>query len=223
MGIKNKKTKKNRLIVDVLLVIVIIAMGLFIYYRINQTLSDRKTDVAGSPTERMNESSPEPTSDSTNFFAENQPDQLPQNQEMQDTTIQPALDFSLESLEGRIISLSDFKGTPVMVNFWATWCPPCRAEMPLIQSYAEAHQDSVVVLAVNAGEEKSTVESFATSQNLDDLVFLLDPANSVAGLYRIPGFPTSLFIDAEGMLTAAHIGELDENLLIQYLAKIGVE
>jgi thiol-disulfide isomerase/thioredoxin len=136
---------------------------------------------------------------------------------------QPALDFSLESLEDRNISLSDFKGTPVMVNFWATWCPPCRAEMPLIQSYAEANRDEVVILAVNAGEDKATVESFATAQDLDDLVFLLDPDNSVASLYRIPGFPTSLFIDAEGMLTAAHIGELNEDLLIQYLAKIGVK
>jgi thiol-disulfide isomerase/thioredoxin len=218
-----KKDKNNRRIVDVLLVIVIIAMGLFIYYRVNQILSDRKTESLGLTYESMDGLTPEPTSESTKFFVDNQSDQLASTQEHQDNTFQPALDFSLESLEDRNISLSDFKGTPVMVNFWATWCPPCRAEMPLIQSYAEANRDEVVVLAVNAGEDKATVESFATAQDLDDLVFLLDPDNSVASLYRIPGFPTSLFIDAEGMLTAAHIGELNEDLLIQYLAKIGVK
>jgi thiol-disulfide isomerase/thioredoxin len=218
-----KKDKNNRRIVDVLLVIVIVAMGLFIYYRVNQILSDRKTESEGMSSEAMDEATSDPTSESTNYFSDSQSDQLVSNQEHQDTTIQPSLDFTLESLEDQNISLSDFKGTPVMVNFWATWCPPCRAEMPLIQAYAKANQDEVVVLAVNAGEDKATIQSFATAQNLDDLVFLLDPDNSVASLYRIPGFPTSLFVDAEGLLTAVHIGELNEELLIQYLAKIGVE
>lgn len=219
----SSKNSKNRKFVDVLLVIVIIAMGLFIYYRVTQILSERKTESPVSPSEVIDESTPEPTLQSINSFAENQSDKLTPTQDQQDTTTQPALDFSLDSIENRNISLSDFRGTPVMVNFWATWCPPCRAEMPLIQSYAETYLDEFVVLAVNAGEDKETVESFATAQNLDDLVFLIDPENSVASSYRIPGFPTSLFIDAEGMLAAVHIGELDEDLLIKYLAKIGVE
>lgn len=223
MGMKFRKTKKNRLIIDVLLVIVVIAMGLFIYYRINQRLSGRKTESPELLSDTGDDSETETKSESMNSSTEDEPNQSISTQESLDTTIQAALDFSLVSLEDRNISLSDYKGTPVMVNFWATWCPPCRAEMPLIQSYAEAYQDDVVVLAVNVGEDKSTVESFAAAQNLDDLIFLIDPENSVASLYRIPGFPTSLFIDAEGMLKAAHIGELDEDLIIHYLAKIGVE
>ena len=223
MGMKYRKTKKNRLIVDILLVFVIVAMGLFIYYRVTQLLSDRKIESPELSSETMDGYETEPKSDLMNSSTEDLTNQSASTQESLDTAIQPALDFSLVSLEDRNISLSDYIGTPVMVNFWATWCPPCRAEMPLIQAYAKTNRDALVVLAVNAGEDKATIENFANAQNLDDLVFLLDPENSVASSYRIPGFPTSLFIDAEGMLAAVHIGELNEDLLIQYLAKIGVE
>ena len=223
MGMKYRKTKKNRLIVDILLVFVIVAMGLFIYYRVTQLLSDHKIESPELSSETMDGYETEPKSDLMNSSTEDLTNQSVSTQESLDTAIQPALDFSLVSLEDRNISLSDYIGTPVMVNFWATWCPPCRAEMPLIQAYAKTNRDALVVLAVNAGEDKATIENFANAQNLDDLVFLLDPENSVASSYRIPGFPTSLFIDAVGMLAAVHIGELNEDLLIQYLAKIGVE
>ena len=135
----------------------------------------------------------------------------------------PAKDFELQDMDEQKIRLSDYKGKVILLNFWATWCPPCRAEMPLMQEYAEANQGDFVVLAVNVGEEKLTIENFVTNQNFDDLIFLLDPTNSVVNLYRISGFPTSLFIDSEGMLQGAYIGEMSRDLLIQYLAKIGVK
>jgi thiol-disulfide isomerase/thioredoxin len=211
----HKPDKKNRWILDVLLVVGIAAMGLFVYYRINQMLSDREQDAAGSSPETINQ----PTSFPTVTVVES----YKSDQQEQEIEAQPALDFQLVNLKGNDTSLSDFLGTPVMVNFWATWCPPCRAEMPLIQEFAAEHQGHFVVLAVNVGEEKPIIESFVEAQNLDDLIFLLDPTNSVASLYRVPGFPTSLFIDEVGMLQAVHIGEVDRDLMTNYLAKIGVE
>jgi len=217
--VKNSQEKNGKWIVDVLLVVVIIAMGILIYYRVTQWLEDRRADSDDITPEFSGESTSEPAEN----MGEEVLEQPGANQEGQEITAQPALDFNLESLTGENISLSDFVGTPVMVNFWATWCPPCRAEMPLIQEYAEANQGDFVVLAVNVGEEKSTIENFVTNQNFDDLIFLLDPTNSVVNLYRISGFPTSLFIDSEGMLQGTYIGEMSRDLLIQYLAKIGVK
>jgi thiol-disulfide isomerase/thioredoxin len=211
----HKPDKKNRWILDVLLLVGIAAMGLFVYYRINQMLSDREQDADGSSPETINQ----PTSFPTDTLVES----YKSDQQEQEIEAQPALDFQLVNLKGNDTSLSDFLGTPVMVNFWATWCPPCRAEMPLIQEFAAEHQGDFVVLAVNVGEEKPIIESFVEAQNLDDLIFLLDPTNSVASLYRVPGFPTSLFIDEVGMLQAVHIGEVDRDLMTNYLAKIGVE
>jgi thiol-disulfide isomerase/thioredoxin len=211
----HKPDKKNRWILDVLLLVGIAAMGLFVYYRISQMLSDREQDADGSSPETINQ----PTSFPTDTLVES----YKSDQQEQEIEAQHALDFQLVNLNGNDVSLSDFLGTPVMVNFWATWCPPCRAEMPLIQEFAAEHQGDFVVLAVNVGEEKPIIESFVEAQNLDDLIFLLDPTNSVASLYRVPGFPTSLFIDADGMLQAVHIGEVDRDLMINYLAKIGVE
>lgn len=211
----HKPDKKNRWILDVLLVVGLAAMGLFVYYRISQILSDRDQDADGSSPESINQ----PTFFPTDTVVESNKS----DQQEQEIEAQPALGFQLVNLNGNDTSLSDFLGTPVMVNFWATWCPPCRAEMPLIQEFAAEHQGDFVVLAVNVGEEKPIIESFVEAQNLDDLIFLLDPTNSVASLYRVPGFPTSLFIDADGMLQAVHIGEVDRDLMTNYLAKIGVE
>lgn len=130
-------------------------------------------------------------------------------------------DFSLENLSGESVSLSDFRGTPVVVNFWATWCPPCRAEMPILQAAAEAHPDDLVILAINSDETLSEVEPFVSAYNYS-FEFLMDPAMVVLDQFQIRGFPTSLFFDQDGQLVATFIGELNENLLDYYLAQIGV-
>ncbi len=208
---KIQSKKRKKLLIDIILAVVIVAMGIFIYYRVNQMRIDQEENADNS------------SSDSLKNLVEggDTPSDTPQDD--QDNKARAAFDFNLDSLDGDSISLSDFVGTPVMVNFWATWCPPCREEMPLIQEYAAAHQGDFVVLAVNAGEEQALVESFVTSNSFTDLIFLIDSENSVATMYQIPGFPTSLFIDTEGMLQAAHIGVLDRDVFIQYLAQLGLE
>ncbi len=126
------------------------------------------------------------------------------------------------SLDGDTIALSDFIGTPLLVNFWASWCPPCLAEMPLLQEFAEKRSDEVVVLAINAGEDEATVKQFAKENDLK-LTILLDPSNSASKHFRVYGFPTTLFMDEAGSIQSIHIGELDEELLIKHLAKIGID
>jgi cytochrome c biogenesis protein CcmG/thiol:disulfide interchange protein DsbE len=114
--------------------------------------------------------------------------------------------FSLEELEGSQVALSDFRGQPVMLNFWATWCPPCRAEMPAIQNVAARYRDDdLVVLLINQGEEAATVREYQAGTSLVATV-LLDPRGSVASAYRVRALPTTVFIDREGRIRAIALG-----------------
>ena len=134
----------------------------------------------------------------------------------------PAPEFELTSLQDEPVRLSDFVGKGVMVNFWATWCTPCRLEMPMIGKYQRRYPDSLVVLAVNFQEPASDVHVFTNELDLD-LVVLLDPDAAVSTLYKVQGLPTSYFIDPKGKIRAIHIGGLTEEQLDLYLQKIGVE
>lgn len=132
-----------------------------------------------------------------------------------------APDFELETVNGGMAVLSDFRGKPVLLNFWATWCPPCIQEMPLIQQTADQYSDELIVLAVNGGDSMDLIRSFARA-NEYDLNFLANPENDISVIYKVQGFPTTFFIDSEGFIQAKHIGMLDENIISYYLEKIGV-
>jgi len=117
-----------------------------------------------------------------------------------------APDFQLDNLEGNPVSLSDFRGTPVMLNFWATWCGACVSEMPDIQSmYEEQSVKGLVLLPVNMGSTSSQVKKFLQSHNLS-LPVLLDIDRVVAQKYGIRAIPTTLFIDKEGIIQVRRVG-----------------
>jgi peroxiredoxin len=134
-----------------------------------------------------------------------------------------APDFSLEGLDGNIVQLSEYRGRVVLVNFWATWCGPCEAEMPLFEGYFEELQDEgLAVIAVNFDEAEETVRGFRDRLGLDfDVV--LDPGGEVQQLYRVRGYPTSLFVDREGVVQVVHIGILPETRLQEVLADLGLQ
>jgi thiol-disulfide isomerase/thioredoxin len=134
----------------------------------------------------------------------------------------PAPDFSLQTLSGDTVTLSDYAGRVVLINYWATWCIPCRAEMPLLQKYADQYPDKLVVLAVNNGEREVDVEAFIREQDLT-LPVLLDPDAAVSDLYRVRGFPTTMFIDRDGKIRYQHIGILSEDRLVAYLSELGIK
>ncbi|PYZ97791.1 alkyl hydroperoxide reductase [Alteribacter lacisalsi] len=132
------------------------------------------------------------------------------------TGLQPgnmAPDFTLETLSGEKISLSDYRGEKVMVNFWATWCPPCRAEMPDMEEiYSEM---DVEILAVNLTETEpdiSHVQSFSEDFSLS-FPILLDESIEVAGLYNIQPIPTSYFVDSEGKIHSASFGPMNHEMI----------
>ena len=134
----------------------------------------------------------------------------------------PAPDFALKDLAGNTVKLSDFAGQPVLINFWATWCGPCRAEMPAIEDRYKTYANSgFVVLAVDVDEPAEVVEPYVKELGLT-FPILLDTGASVTELYRVLGFPTSFWINAEGVIVAQHTGPMFEDQLDNYLAKVGV-
>jgi len=122
-------------------------------------------------------------------------------------------DFSLNDLQGIEVRLSDYQGQPVLINFWATWCPPCREEMPLFSEFYLANQDSgFVILAVDVGEEWDLVADFAYEQNLPFPV-LLDPDQQIADALRINAYPTSVLVGRDGKIKSVHVGMYTEKQL----------
>ncbi|MBI3242705.1 MAG: TlpA family protein disulfide reductase [Chloroflexi bacterium] len=132
----------------------------------------------------------------------------------------PAPDFTLTNINGGTVTLSDLKGKPVLINFWATWCGPCRVEMPAIQAAYDANKsDGLTVLAVDADESKADVVDFANALDLS-FEFLLDPGLVVNDLYRIRAYPSSFFVGRDGTIAAFQIGSMTESQLADNLAKI---
>ena len=130
--------------------------------------------------------------------------------------------FTLINLEGEQLSLDDFRGRPVLINLWATWCGPCRIEMPAIQSRFEKYQDDgFAVLAVNFDEQQVDVQAFRDEFGLTFQI-LLDPGAKVQNLYRNRSYPSSFFIDRAGVIQVQHIGVMTEGQLDENLKKIGL-
>jgi peroxiredoxin len=119
-----------------------------------------------------------------------------------------APEFTLNSLGGEPYALSDLRGQVVVVNLWATWCPPCRAEMPALQSAYEAYQDEgMVLLAVNTTDQDSVaaVEGFVDEFGLT-FPILLDFEGLVSRLYQLQALPSTFFIDRDGVIQKVVIG-----------------
>lgn len=119
-----------------------------------------------------------------------------------------APDFSLQTLEGETVTLSDLRGQAVLVNLWATWCPPCRAEMPAMQKlYDEYKDDGFIVLAINMTYQDNAlaVDPFVRENKLT-FPILIEPTGEVAEKYELRSLPSSFFINREGLIQEVVIG-----------------
>lgn len=131
-----------------------------------------------------------------------------------------ALNFTLENLAGEEVSLSDYEGNVVVLNFWATWCPPCRAEVPDLEAaYQEHQEEGLVVLGVSVEDPARAVESFVAEMDMTYPV-VLDQNGKVMRAYRAPGLPMSVVLDREGVIQARHVGFLSAEQLDDYLQQV---
>ena len=133
---------------------------------------------------------------------------------------QIAPDFTLRTLDGKAVQLSDYRGKRVIVNFWATWCPPCRAEIPDFQKLYE--KKDVEILAVNLTETEESTEEVKGFIKEYELTFpvLMDMRSDVSTTYQVSAYPTSYMLDSNGRIQFVAMGALNYDLMVQEFEKM---
>jgi len=202
-----RRDRVNKKALLAITVVLISALIIGIYYFISG--ADGKSHEDKNPENQVNEN----TMESEDEQSSGEEDFYP------DIDIgKPAPDFTLLDLNGQEVSLSDFKGKYVLINFWATWCKYCDIEMPDLQRLYDENED-LVVLAVNVQEDKGVVDSYIRHEGYDFPV-LLDTEGRVAINYLVSSFPTSYFVDKEGLLLGGVPGMMTYEQMVQILNSI---
>ncbi|MBI4311618.1 MAG: TlpA family protein disulfide reductase [Chloroflexi bacterium] len=132
----------------------------------------------------------------------------------------PAPEFSLPMAGGETLTLADLKGRPTWINFWATWCPPCRTEMPDLQeAYAASPPGRYNLLAIDMGEDAASVQRYLNEVGYT-LPVALDETGDVSLRYRVLGLPTHFFIDKDGVIKEIYVGALKPEEIRQRVAAL---
>jgi len=135
-----------------------------------------------------------------------------------------APELTLVNLDGQEQSLVDYHGQVVLVNLWATWCPPCKAEMPTLEAYYQAHQvDGFVTIAVNDGDPTDDVAAFAKEYELSFPVWLDPTYQATDHAFKTSNLPSSFVIDREGNIRLRWVGEIDRVALEKYVTPLILE
>ncbi|MEH7436791.1 redoxin domain-containing protein [Neobacillus drentensis] len=129
-----------------------------------------------------------------------------------------APDFELKTLTGETVKLSDLKGKKVMLNFWATWCPPCKAEMPEMEQFSKQVGDDVVILAVNI-DPQLDVQGFV-NENKITFPVLLDAEDKVNEAYQVLSIPTTYFINSKGVIKNKFTGSMTLDVMKDFTEKL---
>ncbi len=131
-----------------------------------------------------------------------------------------APDVQLTDLDGKPVALSDFRGQVILYNAWATWCPPCKEEMPTLQAYYEAHQtNGFVIVAIEDGQPIDEVRAFVNEHRLTFPVWP-DPQYKATTAFRTNSLPTSFVIDREGIVRLTWTGAISRAMLEEYLTPL---
>ena len=114
--------------------------------------------------------------------------------------------FTLKNLAGEKVDLNEYKGRKIMINFWATWCPPCKEEMPAMEKFYKNHSEEIEILAINL-DPQNDVKAFAEKNKLS-FPILLDESGTTQQTYQIISIPTTFIIDENGVILRKHIGSM---------------
>jgi len=140
-----------------------------------------------------------------------------------DVLAKPAPDFKAQTLDGAEIDLAALRGKVVLLDFWATWCVPCKRDLPAIEKlHREFRQKGLTVLGVNVGEEKADVQKFLSALRVTHPIVQVDESNELLAKLAVNAFPTTVLIDRKGNVAAYEVGARGEAALRADLAKLGI-
>ena len=131
----------------------------------------------------------------------------------------PSTDFTMYKPDGTPLKLSDLAGQPIVLNFWATWCPPCRAELPDFQAAYETYGDRVTFVMLNVSESIETAQAFF-AENGYTFPLYADLDDDASNAYGVTGIPTTIMYDAAGNISDSHVGMIDGDTLTEGINKI---
>ena len=136
----------------------------------------------------------------------------------------PAPDFKLVSTDGKTISLSDFRGQPVILNFWATWCAPCRAEFPEFQKAAVDNAGRLVIIGINntSADNADSIPAFLEEFGVT-FPIVLDETGDTVKTYQIIGLPTTIFVDSNGIVNEVFTGPLNKAYIESKISELNQE
>jgi thiol-disulfide isomerase/thioredoxin len=135
----------------------------------------------------------------------------------------PAPELALENVDGKTESLEDYRDKVVLVNNWATWCPPCKAEIPTLEEYYKAHkEEGFVIIGIEAGEPQPEVSSFVKGAGITYPIWI-DLKNASLRAFGTGGLPNSFVIDRKGTVRLAWVGEINRAMLEEYVTPIIAE
>jgi peroxiredoxin len=133
-----------------------------------------------------------------------------------------APEFGASTVAGGKFQMSESRGRVVVLNFWATWCEPCRAEMPLLETrFGDEAPSGVLVVGIDSDDTLAQVRAYGDALKLT-FPLLLDPDGEVQALYRVRGYPTTFFVDEAGVIRHVHVGAMDAETLGRYLYAMGL-
>ncbi|TFB23115.1 redoxin domain-containing protein [Filobacillus milosensis] len=192
----------------IILLVVIVAMFGWAIYDLIQ------------PGEEKNEETKQDQEDGFMISSEPNDEEVQSNSDVGLEIGSEAPDFELETLDGETVKLSDYRGKRVMINFWATWCPPCRAEMPDMQKFYE--EKDVVILAVNLFETESSIQDVHDFKEDFELSFQIpiDKKGDVSTEYQILPIPTSYFVDSNGIIQHKSMGAMNYEMMVKEFEKM---
>ena len=202
---RDRKTHRGVIIAAVAFAVLLVGAG--VAYNVLAPKADQAVEIGGTDVVHSTEGPEENNGDTGEGNGAN-------------AAATPAPDFSMTDAEGATVRLSDFKGRPVLLNFWASWCGPCKSEMPAIQEAWKQSGDEVAFVIVNMtgmdGESEEAARAFLTDNGYDFPCYF-DKANSAAAAFGVSSIPQTYLINAEGNIIGGYMGAMDDAVLAEGL------
>ena len=224
------KKPKNKLIIIVAFALALTGIVFFVFNKISSKGEDKpKTQIEESKKEDKKEEKKEEKEDEKDKKEEDKKEEKKEERKpIDDSNFKKVKEFTIYDKDGKKVSISDYKGRPVIINFWASWCVPCKNEIPYFKNIQKEYGEEVEVLMVNitdnVKETKERALEYIEKSDLKDMNVLFDLDEDASKKYKLVGLPSTLFLTENGKVMNEHLGLMDEEELKKNVNKLlGIE